>query len=81
MTKYHLLTYVYVENHGNFFYKILKSFPLLFLSLQDPELVCYDLKYALRLCSEYGHKKACVHIYTTMGLYEEAVDLALEVHQ
>ncbi|XP_033107072.1 vacuolar protein sorting-associated protein 18 homolog [Anneissia japonica] len=41
--------------------------------------VPYDLKYALRLCAEHSHKRACVHIYTTMGLYEEAVELALEV--
>ncbi|XP_038059367.1 vacuolar protein sorting-associated protein 18 homolog [Patiria miniata] len=41
--------------------------------------VHYDLKYALRLCAEHNHKRACVHIYTTMGLYEEAVDLALQV--
>lgn len=46
---------------------------------EDPDTVCYDLKYALRLCAEHGHKRACVHIYTTMGLYEEAVDLALKV--
>lgn len=45
---------------------------------QDSPSVCYDLKYALRLCSEYGLTRACVHIYTTMGLYEEAVDLALQ---
>lgn len=48
-------------------------------NFQDPDTVCYDLKYALRLCAEHGHKRACVHIYTTMGLYEEAVDLALKV--
>ncbi|XP_054749145.2 vacuolar protein sorting-associated protein 18 homolog [Lytechinus pictus] len=41
--------------------------------------VNYDVKYALRLCAERKHFKACVHIYTTMGLYEEAVDLALQV--
>lgn len=46
---------------------------------QDPDQVCYDLEYALRLCSEHKHQKACVHIYSTMGLYEEAVDLALQV--
>ena len=39
----------------------------------------YDLEYALRLCSEHELKPACVHIYSTMGLYEEAVDLALLV--
>lgn len=46
---------------------------------QDPEEVCYDLKYALRLCSEHNKQKACVHIYSTMGLFEEAVDLSLKV--
>jgi len=40
--------------------------------------VCYDLKYALRLCAEHSLQRACVHIYTTMGLYDEAVDLALQ---
>lgn len=42
-------------------------------------MICYDLKYALRLCSEHDKHRACVHIYSTMGLYEEAVDLALKV--
>ncbi|XP_027053569.1 vacuolar protein sorting-associated protein 18 homolog [Pocillopora damicornis] len=46
---------------------------------QDPEEVCYDMKYALRLCSEHDKQKACVHIYSTMGLFEEAVDLSLKV--
>ena len=41
--------------------------------------LCYDRKYALRLCSEFGHKRECVHIYSQMRLYEEAVDLALTV--
>ena len=48
-------------------------------SLQEADQVSYDLKYALRLCSECDHKRACIHIYTTMGLYDEAVDLALQV--
>jgi len=39
----------------------------------------YDLKYALRLCTQENKKRACVMIYSTMGLYEEAVDLALSV--
>ncbi|KAJ8042892.1 Vacuolar protein sorting-associated protein 18-like [Holothuria leucospilota] len=46
---------------------------------EDASRVHYDLKYALRLCSEHKLKRACVHIYTTMELYEEAVDLALQV--
>ena len=43
--------------------------------------MCYDLKYALRLCSEHNKQRACVHIYSTMGLFEEAVDLSLKVFQ
>ncbi|KFM74068.1 Vacuolar protein sorting-associated protein 18-like protein, partial [Stegodyphus mimosarum] len=51
-----------------------------YLQQQDEIDVPYDQKYALRLCSELeGFERACVHIYTTMGLYEEAVDLALKV--
>uniref|UniRef100_A0A1E1XC32 Vacuolar protein sorting-associated protein 18 homolog n=1 Tax=Amblyomma aureolatum TaxID=187763 RepID=A0A1E1XC32_9ACAR len=46
---------------------------------QDQATVPYDLKYALRVCSELDLTRACVHIYTTMELYEEAVDLALKV--
>lgn len=45
----------------------------------DQLAVPYDLKYALRVCSELGLTEACVHIYSTMELYEEAVDLALKV--
>lgn len=54
-----------------------------YLEDQDKELekngLCYDLKFALRLCSEHDLKKERVHIYSLMGLYEEAVDLALQV--
>ncbi|XP_017310953.1 vacuolar protein sorting-associated protein 18 homolog [Ictalurus punctatus] len=39
----------------------------------------YDLKYALRLCAEHGYHQACVLVYRIMELYEEAVDLALQV--
>ncbi|GCB62256.1 hypothetical protein scyTo_0009488 [Scyliorhinus torazame] len=45
----------------------------------DANHIRYDLKYALRLCAENGHQRACVHIYKTMELYEEAVDLALQM--
>ena len=49
------------------------------------EGVNFDLKYALRLCMEHGKWKACCYIYTKMGLYEEAVKLALiklgDVHE
>jgi hypothetical protein len=37
----------------------------------------FDLKYALRLCHQEHKTRACVSIYTIMGLYEEAVQLAL----
>jgi len=39
--------------------------------------VCYDLKYALRLCTKLNKMEACVLIYSKMALYEDAVDLAL----
>uniref|UniRef100_H3A4C1 Vacuolar protein sorting-associated protein 18 homolog n=2 Tax=Latimeria chalumnae TaxID=7897 RepID=H3A4C1_LATCH len=45
----------------------------------NPSMIYYDLKYALRLCAERGHHRACVHVYKIMELYEEAVDLALQV--
>ncbi|CAG8467025.1 8972_t:CDS:10 [Ambispora gerdemannii] len=38
----------------------------------------YNLDYALRLCTQNGRMQSCVHIYSNMGLYEEAVDLALK---
>ncbi|XP_074661920.1 vacuolar protein sorting-associated protein 18 homolog [Tubulanus polymorphus] len=46
---------------------------------EDQDIVHYDLKYALRLCSQHGLKRPCVHIYSTMNLFDEAVDLALQV--
>ena len=42
-------------------------------------MICYDAKYALRLCTEQRLDRACVHIYTVLGLHDEAVDLALKV--
>ena len=39
----------------------------------------YDVKYALRVCIQEGKKEACVFIYSLLGLYEEAVKLALTV--
>eukprot|EP00752_Nemacystus_decipiens_P004533 g4139.t2 len=39
----------------------------------------FDPMYALRLCSQHGRSLACVHLYSAMGLWEEAVDLALTV--
>ena len=40
----------------------------------------YDARYALRVCQEIkGLDRACVHIYSVMGLLEEAIQLALTV--
>lgn len=39
----------------------------------------YDLDYALRLCKQRNRLQACVHIYAKMGMWEESVDLALEM--
>ncbi|RWS10458.1 vacuolar protein sorting-associated protein 18-like protein [Dinothrombium tinctorium] len=47
--------------------------------IENKEETCYDLNFALRICKEKGLQKACVILYTLMGLYEEAVDLALFV--
>jgi hypothetical protein len=40
---------------------------LAFLEKQNSEPV-YDLKYALRLCTQEGKKRACVAIYSAMSL-------------
>jgi hypothetical protein len=37
----------------------------------------YDLDYALRLAKRAGRVAPCVHIYARMGLWENAVELAL----
>ena len=49
----------------------------LLLDFLDKTDANVDRKYALRLCSEHRKWKACCYIYTKMGLYEEAVKLAL----
>lgn len=38
----------------------------------------YDADFALRLCIQHQRVQACVHIYSSMGLFLEAVELALE---
>ncbi|KAJ6253228.1 vacuolar protein sorting-associated protein [Anaeramoeba flamelloides] len=37
----------------------------------------YSKRYALRMCTRFNQKRACVNLYSKMKLYEEAVDLAL----
>ena len=39
----------------------------------------FDLKYALRVCTEQNKTLACIDIYSEMGLFSEAVELALTV--
>eukprot|EP00250_Pteridium_aquilinum_P006787 c16631_g1_i1 orf=516-3560(-) len=41
--------------------------------------IFYDPKYALRLCLKEKRMRACVYIYSTMNMHEEAVALALQV--
>lgn len=41
--------------------------------------IFYDPKYALRLSLKEGRMRACVYIYSMMGMHEEAVALALQV--
>ncbi|KAJ2643398.1 tethering complex subunit [Coemansia sp. RSA 1694] len=38
----------------------------------------YDPDYALRMCKRYGRIQSCVHLYSLLKLYEDAVDLALK---
>jgi hypothetical protein len=38
----------------------------------------FDSDFALRLCIEHSRVQSCVHIYSTMGQYLQAVELALE---
>ncbi|KAK9238240.1 Pep3/Vps18/deep orange family-domain-containing protein [Lipomyces kononenkoae] len=48
-----------------------------YLQFHDIER-CYDTDFALRLCIKHKRVQSCIFIYSSMGLYEEAVDLALE---
>lgn len=56
-----------------------KLLPYFKLQGDDSQNVHYDVKFALRECMSVGEEKACVHILTTMGLYQEAVELALKL--
>ncbi|KAF9974592.1 hypothetical protein BGZ73_001990 [Actinomortierella ambigua] len=38
----------------------------------------YNLDYALRICTQNNRIQSCVNIYSRMGLFSEAVDLALK---
>jgi vacuolar protein sorting-associated protein 18 len=38
----------------------------------------YDADFALRLCIQHNRIQSCVHIYSSMGQYQQAVELALQ---
>ncbi|CAM9575226.1 unnamed protein product [Chrysoparadoxa australica] len=55
-----------------------EAFEALYQLLKAPkEQRYFDLKYALRVCSQLGLTQACIYIYGAMELFEEAVQLAL----
>jgi tetratricopeptide (TPR) repeat protein len=45
-------------------------------SQRSPPL--YDADFALRLCIQHDRVQSCVHIYSAMGQYQQAVELALQ---
>lgn len=47
---------------------------------QDILMVNYDVHFALRLCQEKKLKEPCVQLSAILGLWESAVDMALEVN-
>ncbi|KAG6452127.1 hypothetical protein O3G_MSEX007477 [Manduca sexta] len=46
---------------------------------QNISLVNFDVHYALRLCREKNLSEACVNLSALLGLWESAVELALQV--
>jgi hypothetical protein len=44
----------------------------------QPSPPLYDADFALRLCIQHNRVQSCVHIYSTMGQYQQAVELALQ---
>ena len=51
---------------------------LLSLLESQPTPPLYDADFALRLCIQHHRVQSCVHIYSTMGQFQEAVELALQ---
>ncbi|RLN56931.1 hypothetical protein BBJ29_000880 [Phytophthora kernoviae] len=39
----------------------------------------FDIAFALRLCTQNEKNRACIYIYSAMGLYQDAVEKALQV--
>ena len=44
----------------------------------QPEPPLYDADFALRLCIQHNRVQSCVHIYSSMSQYLQAVELALK---
>ncbi|KAL3474502.1 Pep3/Vps18/deep orange family-domain-containing protein [Aspergillus californicus] len=51
---------------------------LTYLQSQPSTPPPYDADFALRLCIQHQRVQSCIHIYSAMGQYLQAVELALE---
>ncbi|OQD74437.1 hypothetical protein PENDEC_c011G01310 [Penicillium decumbens] len=51
---------------------------LTYLKSQPSSPPPYDADFALRLCIQHKRVQSCIHIYSAMGQYLQAVELALE---
>ncbi|KAI5295529.1 hypothetical protein KEM52_001077 [Ascosphaera acerosa] len=51
---------------------------LKYLTSQPSSPPPYDADFALRLCIQHNRVQSCVHIYSAMGQYAQAVELALK---
>ncbi|KAJ9243648.1 hypothetical protein DTO169E5_2563 [Paecilomyces variotii] len=51
---------------------------LTYLESQPSSPPPYDADFALRLCIQHQRVQSCIHIYSTMGQYVQAVELALK---
>lgn len=51
---------------------------LTYLQSQTSSPPPYDADFALRLCIQHKRVQSCIHIYSAMGQYLQAVELALE---
>jgi hypothetical protein len=51
---------------------------LTYLESQPSEPSPYDADFALRLCIQHERVQSCIHIYSSMGQYLQAVELALK---
>ncbi|CAF1189824.1 unnamed protein product [Rotaria sordida] len=47
---------------------------------EDPHIITYDPRYALRLCIDHDLKEESVFLYRLLNMHEEAVDTALQVN-